>query len=291
MGKRPGLKYAVVKRLDSLMADGEKRSEAKAAARAEGRSTFAFTTSKIHAFETRNNYQKIIMRFVDWCRDEHSVRDLDRLDNRADELASLYLCERIARGYSAWTLQTERSALRMFFRSRDLAGEVALPRRKREHITRSRLPAMRDTHFQPENWPSLVSFVQACGLRREELRDLFVRDIYYQSGGQLVVHVCKGKGGKDRKVPVFPGREQSVLAVKEGRSGDEKAFARLPSAMDIHAYRRRFAQELYEYHAQRPLPPREGRLQSADFDRVAAEKVTKALGHGRLDIVFGHYVR
>jgi hypothetical protein len=30
MGKRPGLKYAAVQRLDSLMAPGKKRSEAKA---------------------------------------------------------------------------------------------------------------------------------------------------------------------------------------------------------------------------------------------------------------------
>ncbi len=273
------------------MASGQKRSEAKDEARLQGESLFAFTDGKIHAFETRNNYQKILMRFVDWCRDQYAVHDLEHIRERADELASNYLAERIDQGYSAWTLQTERSALRMFFGSRSLASDVVLPQRKRENITRSRLPVARDKHFQPENWPLLVNFVSACGLRREELRDLLVGDIFYKASGQLVVQVRKGKGGRERKVNVFPGREQAVLAVKEGRAADEKVFPRLPSAMDIHAYRRRFAQELYEYYAGRPLPPQEGRLQSKDFDKAAAEKVTKALGHGRIDIIFGHYVR
>jgi len=123
------------------------------------------------------------------------------------------------------------------------------------------------------------------------LRDLRVYDLYAKTDGQLVVHVRKGKGGKERKVAVFPGREQAVLAVKEGRAECTLVFDRLPSAMDIHAYRRRFAQELYEHVSGRALPPREGRLQSPDFDRSAAEHVTKCLGHNRLDVIFGHYIR
>ncbi len=290
-GKRKGLKYAALERLDALMADGQKRSDAKEVAREHGESLFAFTDGKIHAFESRNNYQKITMRFLNWVRDEHNIRDLARVDERADELVSLYLTEWIALNKSAWTLQTERSALRTFFGSRTLAEDVALPKRKRENITRSRLPAKRDKHFQPKNWPLLVNFVQACGLRREELRDLNVGDIYYKHDGQLVVHVRKGKGGREREVPAFPGREQSILDVKAIRPDEEKAFERLPSAMDIHDYRRRFAQEMYEYYSGRPLPPKEGRLESAEFDRAAAQKVTRLLGHTRIDIIFGHYIR
>lgn len=291
MGKRPGLKYVALQRLDRLMADGQKRSEAKAQAQAQGETLFAFTDGKMHSFETRNNYQKIVMRFLDWCRNEHNIHTADQLDARADELASYYLSRRIEQGYSAWTLQTERSALRLFFEDHSLAAGVALPRRRRENITRSRLPVERDRHFQPDNWPLLVNFVLACGLRREELRDLRVGDIYIKADGQLVVHVRKGKGGKERSVVVFPGQEESVLAVKGKRSDDEPAFERLPSAMDIHAYRRQFAQELYEYLSGRALPSLEGRLHSPDFDRKAAEQVTRCLGHNRIDIIFGSYIR
>jgi hypothetical protein len=292
MGKRKGMLYAAIERLNNLMAIGEKRSEAKAKALAAGESTWTFTDEKIHSFQTRTNYQKHVAQFIQWVRRVHGVKRLDHLDERADELACAYLSERIIQGYSAWTLQTERSALRLFFSSRDLASDLILPQRKREHIKRSRRPAVRDRHFQANNWMPLINFLGACGLRREELRDLYVRDVYYRKrDSALVVHVCKGKGGKEREVPAFPGREQYILQVKEGRPDDEKLFPRIPTNLDIHALRRQYSQELYEYYSGRPLPPREGRLKSKSFDREAAKKVTECLGHNRIDVIFGHYIR
>jgi len=57
-----------VQRLNALMADHQKRSAAKDEARTRGESLFAFTDHRIHAFETRENYQKVVMRFIDWVR-------------------------------------------------------------------------------------------------------------------------------------------------------------------------------------------------------------------------------
>jgi hypothetical protein len=135
MGKRPGAKYAAIQRLDALMAIGEKRSEAKAEAAARGESTFAFSDGLIRSYATRDTYQKVVMWFIDWCRDTQQVRDLDKIDEQADELASLYLVDRMNQpNISAWTLHTERSALRIFFQDRDLADCIDLPERKRENI-------------------------------------------------------------------------------------------------------------------------------------------------------------
>jgi site-specific recombinase XerC len=155
---------------------------------------------------------------------------------QADELASLYLLERIAQGYSAWTLSTERSALRMFFQDRTLTDGIDLPKRKRENIVRSRHPVARDTHINLDNWRHVIDFCLACGLRREELRDLYVREVYpRRSDGHLVVFVRHGKGGKDREVPVFPGREQNVLSQIEHRDPDEHVFGRISGFLDIIA--------------------------------------------------------
>lgn len=291
MGKRPGAKYAAVQHFETLMADGEKRADAKAEAQRRGESLISFTDGKIHSFETREGYQKIVMRFIDWCRQVHAVRDLEIIRERADELVSWYLMERIGKGYSAWTLTTERSALRMFFGNRQLASRVELPKRRQKDIKRSRYPAARDKHFQPENWRPFIDFCHACGLRREELRDLHVRDVYVRPTDQcLVVRVIKGKGGKWREVPVFPGREQHVLSVIKGRDPDAHVFDKLPDT-DIHSFRRQFAQDLYELRSGRPLPPKEGRLQSAELDKDAALYVSRCLGHNRIDIIFGNYIR
>ena len=268
------------------MAIGESRAQAKAEARTRGESLFTFSDGRIHAYESRENYQRIVMRFIDWCRDEHNVRVLSVIDEQADDLASLYLIERIAQGKSAWTLQTERSALRMFFQDRLLADSVALPTRRREDITHSRRPAARDQHLNLEHWQHIIAFCLACGLRREELRDLRVRDIYTRSSDQrLVVCVVRGKGGKWREVPVFPGREQAVLSQVSGRPADAHVFARIPRMLDIQSYRRQFAQELYEHLAGRPLPLREKRMQLALLDREAALIVSRCLGHNRLEVL------
>jgi len=87
-------------------------------------------------------------------------------------------------------------------------AEVTLPERKRRKTSsRSGFRPNADKHFQPKNWPLLVDFNPwACGLRREELRDLRVYDIFYKTEwGSLVVQRAQGKGGKDRKVSCLPG--------------------------------------------------------------------------------------
>ena len=274
------------------MADHQKRKVAKDEARTRGESLFAFTDHRIHAFETRENYQKVVMRFIDWVRERHNIRDLARIDLEADELASLYLLERIERKYSAWTLSTERSALRLFFQNRWLADSIELPKRRRQDIKRSRRPTKRDQHINLENWQHVINFCLASGLRREELRDLYVREVYHRTKDrQLVVFVRHGKGGKDREVPVFPGREQAVLSQVTDRDPDAHVFARISSLLDIHSYRRQFAQDLYEYRSGRPLPPLQGRLESESLDLDAALYVSRCLGHNRIDIIFGHYIR
>jgi integrase len=274
------------------MADGMSRNEAKNEARQQGVSVFAFSDGKIRAFETRKNYQKIVMRFLNWCRETQHIQKPDDIDVLSDELVSLYLLRKMEQGYSAWTLKTERSALRLYFGDRSLAEEVDLPKRRRQDITRSRLPTVRDTHINLANWQHVIQFCLACGTRREELRDLLVRDVWRRvSDQQLFVHVNHGKGGKQRDIPVFPGREPAVEDAVAGKAPEARIFVRISGLLDIHSYRRQFAQELYEYRAGRPLPPAEGRLSSADLDREAAKYVSKCLGHNRIDVIFGYYLR
>lgn len=290
-GKRPGAKYAAIKRLDSLMAIGVKRSDAKAEAAARGESTFAFSDGLIHSYDTREIYQKVVMWFLNWCRDTENIRDLDKIDAQADELASLYLVDRMGQpDISAWTLHTERSALRIFFQDRELTDCIELPVRRREDIKRSRHETVRDKHINLDNWQHVIQFCLACGLRREELRDLHVRDVY-EHEQRLVIQVVKGKGGKRREVPVFPGREPAVQSQIANKTQEAHVFNRVSGLLDIHSYRRQFAQDLYEHLSGRPLPPAEGRLQSADLDKDAALSVSQCLGHNRIDIIFQYYIR
>ena len=291
MSKNTSIIYAALQRLDNLMAPGEKRFAAKQAQREAGAPVWGFSTGRIHSYATRTTYQTHVLDFCNWARSTYAIRRIEELDARSSELASEYLAQGITRGYSAWTLQTKRSALRLFFGNRQLAESLVLPVRKRQEITRSRGPAVGDYHFQPANWQPLLRFLAACGLRREEVRDLYVHDVLLLVDGQIRVCVRHGKGGRPREVEVIPGREQDVVEVVQGRAPDEKVFPRLPIHLDIHAIRRQFAQDLYEYYAGRALPTDKESLSFVDLDLAAAARVSRALGHTRTRIIFDHYLR
>ncbi len=279
------------------MAIGESRREAKQAMRASGEHIWTFSTEKIHSFKTRSVYQEHILRFINWSRNIHQTKRLEYLDEHADTLVCQYLIDQIQANKSPYTLQVERSALRLFFNNRFLAQSVILPRRARAGIRRSRGPAKHDQHFQPANWLPLLNFLQATGLRRNELRLLRIRDIIERDTtseyfGQVTIKVINGKGGKPRTVPILAGHEQDVLVMREGRTDEEIVFKRIPKHLDVHSYRRAYAQALYlSYAPERTLPSVEGRLKQSDYNAEAVQAVSRALGHNRKDVVLRHYLR
>jgi integrase len=295
MGSRLGLRYFVLKRLDSLMAIGESRHLAKQAIRAGSpEKRWSISTGKIHSYNTRRVYQARILAYVDWAiTTYHVTRPVD-LDTHADAWVSQYLRERMAQGKSPYTLATERSALRLFF-GPHVASSVLLPKRKWSGITRSRVPVKQDRHFQPKHWPDHIWFAQAAGLRYSEMRDLRVGDVSPKPDGTLVVHVRRGKGGKAREVAVLAGYEQEILALIAGRDPKEHIFRHVPKNMDVQSYRRVSAQARYQQHApEQALPPAEGeRLKPTDYDATAVQEVAASLGHSRRRkaIVLNHYLR
>lgn len=291
MGKRPSLIKAALDRLDGLMAIGESRFAAKVVAHRQDPSLWSFSTGRIHSYVTRDIYQQHVLAFLNWCRAEEGLRELPLIDARANELATGYLSMRLAQGQSAYTLQAVRSALRLFFGTRELAAEVRLPLRRREAITHSRGPAIRDADFQPANWASLIGFLQVTGLRRSEITVLRVRDVHLTIEGRAEVTVHTGKGGRPRTVLARPGQEEAVMGVIRNRLADERVFARIPSHLDVHASRRAFAQGLYQDLSGRPLPPAAGRLRRADYDLASVRIVSGMLGHDRADVVLRHYLR
>ena len=292
MGNRQGIIYEAISRFDQLMVPGESRFAAKSSARHAGETFWTFSTNTIHSHRTRQAYQQHVLHFINWARETHGVNRLKNLDAQAEALAVMYLTERVAAHKSPYTVQAERAALRLFFQQRDLAETVDLPPRRREQIQRSRVVTKQDRHFQPAHWLSTIAFLRACGLRREEAGALFVREVYWRSKERLVVYVRHGKGGQAREVWVLPGHEQAVWSMVEGRNPDEHVFSHLPKNMDIHSYRREYAQALYLYLAPgRTLPSPQGRLKPSDYDRVAALTVSEQLGHHRLDVMLRHYLR
>ncbi len=306
--RRPSLIYEVCARFDELKAIGVSRHEGKrtmrATAKAQGIifSPQAISTGHIHSDKTLEIYKAVALRYAHWARDTHGICRLADLDAAAEWLVALYLELHRDAGDSAYTLTTTRAALRMFYRPaypaderearvRALGATVALPRRRRAAITRSRHAVAMDDAIALERYVAIIQFCCATGVRRRELEALVVGDIRANLDGSLVVDIRNGKGGKRRQAPVLPALEECVVRVVADRPPGEHLVERVPARLDVQSYRRLYAQGLYCEGGRRTLPPGEGRLPRGAVDRERALYVSRALGHERSDVTVRHYLR
>lgn len=297
MGTHKGITYAAFERLQALMALGESRHEAKAALRQQtGESPLAGSTGAMHSYRTREKYQRIVKRFTTWCKKEQHIFRLEIADARADELVTLYLTERLEQGLASDTLQGDRSGLRLFFQNWELAENVPIPPRRWQNITRSRHPAARDQRIPRDVAEPLEQFFAACGVRRDEADCLKAADVQPSKRPQYQLEIevkpGYGKGGRPRRAPVYPGREQDVLAHLVGRAPDERLFPKkVDSRLNPQAQRRQYVQDFYRLLSGRELPPRDRRLRTSDYDKQAVLEVSEYVGHSRIDILLKSYLR
>jgi len=293
MGKRGSMKYQIIKRIDEMKRFGQSKHMAKKEEKekclTEGRPWNPARVEGIFSFSTAATYKKEVIVFSEWAKETHGVKNIEDVKPMH---VQKYLEEGMEKGHSPWTLHMRAAALSKVFEiSREDFTEkmgFQLPSRKREKITRSRLPRSHDAHFSEKNHSDIVNFAIATGLRRLELLNLKPEDI-----GDDGIYV-KGKGGRERIVPPIKKAHAHVRRCKEQaqKNGQEKVFSSVPGKMDVHSYRREYAQARYGEVVQRQdfrgkqYKAKDGRV----FETKALYEVSRNLGHSRLDVVVGNYL-
>lgn len=279
--KRKSLTRQVEETLKDKLKAGQSKHDAKVA---------GTTKEGIYSYKTLKSYMEQCNYFTRYCKENHGCRYLDECRQYADE----YLQSRIDSGNSAYTLHLIRSALCKLY-GNTYKDYIPLPRRKRQDITRSRNDAVRDKHFSEESHKEIVSFCKATGLRRHELEQLRGKDCKYRSGNLYII-VRKGKGGKNRLVPVLSEYQALVTKLMQS-AADDFVFDKVPNGMDVHSYRAEYATALYE-RLRRPMfdiPYDERYLCRKDrkgtiLDKRAMLEVSRALGHNRISVIAEHYL-
>lgn len=244
----------------------------------------------IFSYETFRTYMKHCNYFAAWAKEEHGCRSLDAARPYVDE----WLASRS--GLSASTVKMEASALAKLYgcSTRDF---VATRSRHRADITRSRGEAARDRHFSKEKNAELVNFCRCTGLRRAELESLRPDQLQQREDGAYFLEI-KGKGGRVRLAPIVGTQEQVQAVVNRIQAAQGKVWGKVHSAADIHAYRAEYATRVYEMHA-RPVDeiPKDaayhcrGDLKGVVYDKAAMRIASEALGHNRISVIAGHYIR
>lgn len=316
MGK-PSIIRQTLDEMRSLIRFGESKHEAKKAGTShEG----------IYSFKTYETYVKEALEFAEWARSEKGCKTLEEARAHVGE----YLRSHIERGDSAWSVRVEASALAKLYRCKSTDFGVELPRRERGDIERSRGEREHDKEFSKERNKDLVVFAKATGLRRRELERVTARDVYRGGDGRLYVHVYNGKGGRERDVHVLQKYEREVERIVREREDRDRLFERVPVRMDVHGYRREYAEERYkelereikergrevveervrehferylEYNVkekdrermrerfERELERGEyERSDGRELDRLCLLGVSQDLGHNRVEVVARHYL-
>lgn len=242
----------------------------------------------IYSYRTYGNYIKHINYFLKWCEDRYKCKTLAQCREHVDE----WLQERIDSGLSAYTIKLESASLAKLFQESS-KNFVPTPSRERGAITRSRGYVARDAGFSLEKNREIIAFCRATGLRRAELEALKGSQLLEKADGYYIM--VKGKGGRYRESPVIgPHAEEVAARMRSAENG--KVWTKVPSHMDVHSYRSEYATAIYAAYSRSPIPEKDryycrGDRKGTVMDRMAMLEASRALGHNRIDIVAGHYIR
>lgn len=244
----------------------------------------------IYSWETYHSYLKHCCYFVKWCKENHGCKTIEQCKAYASEWM------KTRENLSVYTQKMEASALVKLYGCTLEELNIHTAARQRKDITRSRNTVKRDRHFSESNHAELVAFCRATGLRRAELQALRGTALYQDRSGYYL-HITSGsKGGRERYAPIIGDKDLVIRLCKQ--AGDGKVFEKIPSGADIHSYRRDYATAIYQQHA-RPseqLTAKEkyycrGDRKGEVFDRAAMRIASNALGHGRIAVIAGHYLK
>ena len=243
----------------------------------------------IYSWETYHSYLKHCCYFVKWCKENHGCKTIEQCKVYASEWM------KTREHLSVYTQKMEASALVKLYGCTLEELNIHTAARQRKDITRSRNAVKRDRHFSESNHAELVAFCRATGLRRAELQALRGTALYQDSSGYYL-HITSGsKGGRERYAPIIGDKELAIRLCRQAGTG--KVFGKIPSGADIHSYRRDYATAVYQQHA-RPLEQLNvkekyycrGDRKGEVFDRAAMRITSNALGHGRIEVIAGHYL-
>lgn len=290
--KRGSLVFQTKNILDSKLAIGHSKHYDK---------THGGIQDKIYSWSTYRAYLKHCGYFVKYCKEKHGCRIVEDCQPYVDE----WLENR--QELSAYTQKLEASALAKLFgcTTKDFIQTAS---RERKNITRSRGEKVRDKHFSEEKNADFVEFCRSTGLRRAEISALTGDKLFYRNGKPYISVSSGSKGGRYREVPVIGNTDVVVRLMRT--SGSAKVWDHVPSNADVHSYRSDYATALYDSLA-RPIDEIpfdrvnkgtgrkyqsevyicRGDRKGEKFDKVAMLQTSKALGHNRISVIAGHYIR
>lgn len=291
MSKLKSMKYQVCGILADKLITGTSKHELKNKAKNGDEEARRMLDETIFSFTTLRTYEKECTIFGQWCKDNFGVKYI----NGCKPLVSKYMEKCIEDGLSAWTIHLRASAIcKLYGMSQKELHMPPLPSRKREDIKRSR--NSQEVYSADKNTKEIITFAKATGLRKHEIAMVRYEDICVKNG-KYHIFVKQGKGGKKRMAEIQSGTEDFICQLKSRGKPSDLIFPNVPKELSTHIYRAEYACAKYEEYARdvSDLPQSEcyvckKELKGTVYDKQAMAKVSKWLGHNRINVIATNYL-
>lgn len=200
-----------------------------------------YMKDKIYSYSTMKTYQKEITRFGDWLIEKgHKRISLSQVKEHIQE----YIDYQTDRGLTPDSVNTSLSAICKATHA-DIS-DYRRPRRSVAKITRGTGERKHDS-YNEKKFADVLNANRLLGLRRNELKNLRVRDIIERDDAVIVK--SRGKGGKDNEqLFIFSDEKEKVMALTVGKAPDDYVFEReaFKNDCDFHHMRELRAKDLYK---------------------------------------------
>ena len=300
MSRATTIRNDLIKGLQKNICFGVSKYGVKVAAREEylknGGSPDGFLHAQgLYAHKSYKTYRSDIETFAKWAAQNTNARD----GASARQYVPNYLKLLIEKGLAAPSIYKYAHALACSYGCKAADFGIALPRRERSKITRSRKPVKSDSRFTSKKCEDARNFARGTGCRYRGLTTVRANDIRPREGGGYEVFFTE-KGGKKRWARVLPQYEEFVLErFREAKTRGEDALLFpeiIDHHVDIHACRGEYARAAYALYESEGYATGEEYVCEMDrygdvYDKGVLLMVSRDLGHNRCDVVVNDYMK
>ena len=150
----------------------------------------------IYSKKTMSDYKKVAEQFNKWQKSKsYNFRSMDEVDTA---IIKEYLTERQVKGYSAWTVSHDMSALNKIFNTSLSKAESGLYARRTSDIKNNRGFGNNYRSSVYLKNKELITFISACGVRRQSLTVIKPINAIRNNANKVIGFSVIEKGGKSR---------------------------------------------------------------------------------------------
>ena len=309
MSRRTSFKEQMFRVLNSKNCFGQSKYLAKKESYRNGNNG---KVDGIYSKKTMNDYKSVCEQFNCWQKDKgynfHSISEVKQ------SVIVEYLTQRQNKGYSAWTISRDQSALNKIFNMSVTKKECGLASRHNANIRNNRGLSNNNRVSVNQRNKDIIDFICASGIRRQSITQIYPSDVIRSKDNIVIGIRVTEKGGKTRNAYIrqnFQKQVTNFVNLHYSKQGNVPFWSSVDKNLNTHWYRAEYANGLYcdlvsaknngvdYFNGYKEMFINSSKLNEAmtgrkeltkGYDTECLALVSQNLGHNRVDVVYTNYL-